>query len=199
MSKKRTSNAITLDEILSTVRDLEIEVAHLSADLKTSRAALEAAKLPSYCNVLGFLGSNAGTDLEAFGKFWTLAFAGSFKSGLQAKGVSKACAKRLAENSVNAFKANADLRAAACEGAASVGKWLEANKIGTESAIRNLGGKTGQDEDEAISLKLSRLPPERFSKIVKRVAVLQEIATRKTNGPNGVSKPKAVAEEIASE
>jgi hypothetical protein len=194
------SNAITLDEVLSAVRDNEIEVAHLAGDIRTAKTKLEAAKLPSYVSVLAFLGSNCGTDPKGFRKFWTVAMAGSFKAGLQAKGVTPACAKRLSENSTNAFKANADLRKAACEGAAEVSQWLEANKVTTEKAIKALGGKPPADPDEALSRKLADMEAERFSKIVDRVRVLKEINLRKTNGPNGVSKPgKAVPEVVASE
>ncbi len=194
------SNAITLDEVLSAVRDNEIDVAHLAGAIKTSKAALEKAKIPSYVSVFAFLGSNAGTDLKAFRKFWTPTFAGAFKGGLKAKGVSEACAKRLTENSVNAFKANADLRAAAADGKEAVTKWLADNKLGTEKAIKALGGKPPKDEDEVFSRKLADLSPERFSRIVERVRVLKEIDARKANGPNGKAQPtKVVPEVVAAE
>lgn len=193
------SNAITLDEVLSAVRDNEIEVAHLAGDIRTAKTKLEAAKLPSYVSVLAFLGSNCGTDPKGFRKFWTVAMAGSFKAGLQAKGVTPACAKRLSENSTNAFKASPELRKAACEGAAEISKWLEANKITTERAIKALGGKPPADPDEIIARKLADMDQERFSKVVERVRLLKEIDARKANGPNGKAQPKAIPEVVAAE
>lgn len=193
------SNAISLDEIISTLRDNEIEVAHLAEDIKTSRKKLDAAKLPSYSNFIAFLGSNAGTDLKNFAKFWTKGVAGSFKQGLVGKGVSAACAKRIAENGVGAFKVSAELRSAASVGPKAVEAWFSDNKITSERAVKGLSAKV-VDPDEALARKLADFAPDRFSEIVKRVAALKEIETRKANGPNGVSKPsKAKPEELASE
>jgi hypothetical protein len=193
------SNVITLDQVITIVRANEIDVAHLAGEIKVSKAALDVAKLPSYSNTLAYFGSNAGTDLKAFSKFWSKTVSGAFKQGLVAKGVSPACAKRISENASGAFRVSAELRSAAAEGAKAVEAWFKAEKITSERAIKGLSAKV-VDPDEALARRLADLAPDRFSGIVERVRILKEIETRKTNGPNGVSKPgKAKPEVVAAE
>ena len=195
-----TSNAITLDQVIAIVRNNEIDVAGLAADIKSSKAALDVAKLPSYSNTLAYFGSNAGTDLKAFSKFWSKTVSGAFKQGLVAKGVSAACAKRISENASGAFRVSPELRKAAAEGAGAVEAWFKEEKITSERAIKGLSAKV-VDPDEALARRLADLAPDRFSTIVERVRVLKEIEVNKANGPNGKAQPKGkpVPEVIAAE
>ena len=57
-------NTISLDEIVSQIRDREIDIAHMKGDLVEGKKAMDAAKLPAYAEVFAFIGSNTGGTLD---------------------------------------------------------------------------------------------------------------------------------------
>ena len=189
-------NTISLDEIISQIRDREIDIAHMKGDLVEGKKAMDAAKLPAYAEVFAFIGSNTGGTLDGLRTYWTKRTAGAFREGLVAAGVTPASAKRYSENAIGAFRVNDDLRKASADGRAHVMAWFEATKITSERAIKSMSSKPA-DPIEALANRVAELSQDKYEQLVVRVATIQGVAKREAAAKR--AREQGETEVIASE
>ena len=192
-------NTISLDEIISQIRDREIDIAHLKGDVLAGKKAMDAAKLPAYAEVLAFIGSNTGGTLDGLRTFWTKRTAGAFREGLVAAGVTPASAKRYSENAVGAFRVNDDLRRASAEGRAHVMAWFDGMKINSERAIKAMVSKP-VDPLDALAERVGKLSQDQYEQLVCKVAHIVGTSKReRAEKAAREARKRGVVEEVASE